>query len=58
LLADEPTGSLDTNTGIEILHLLKQLNEQGRTIILITHDLSVALQAQRIIHILDGRIVN
>ncbi|TNJ54136.1 ABC transporter ATP-binding protein [Paenibacillus hemerocallicola] len=58
LLADEPTGSLDTNTGIEILHLLKQLNEQGRTIILITHDLSVALQAQRIIHILDGKIVN
>jgi putative ABC transport system ATP-binding protein len=58
LLADEPTGSLDTNTGIEILNLLKQLNEQGRTIILITHDLSVALQAQRIIHILDGKIVN
>jgi putative ABC transport system ATP-binding protein len=58
LLADEPTGSLDTNTGIEILSLLKQLNEQGRTIMLITHDLSVALQAQRIIHILDGKIVN
>lgn len=58
LLADEPTGSLDTNTGIEIVNLLKKLNEQGRTIILITHDLSVAMQAQRILPILDGKIVN
>ncbi|TMV47599.1 ABC transporter ATP-binding protein [Paenibacillus mesophilus] len=58
LLADEPTGSLDTNTGIEILNLLKRLNGEGRTIVLITHDLSVAQQAQRIIHILDGKIVH
>jgi putative ABC transport system ATP-binding protein len=58
ILADEPTGSLDTNTGIELLNLLKRLNDEGRTIVLITHDLSVARQAQRIIHILDGKIVH
>lgn len=56
LLADEPTGSLDTNTGLDILNLLKQLNEQGRTVILITHDLAIARQAQRIISILDGKL--
>lgn len=58
ILADEPTGSLDTNTGIEILNLLKRLNGEGRTIVLITHDLSVARQAQRILHLLDGKIVH
>ncbi|MDF2721201.1 MAG: transporter ATP-binding protein [Paenibacillus sp.] len=56
LLADEPTGSLDTHNGEEILHLLKQLNAQGRTIILITHDMSIAQQAQRLIPIIDGKI--
>lgn len=57
LLADEPTGSLDTNTGLEILRLLKALNGRGKTIILITHDLSIAGHADRIIRILDGQII-
>ncbi len=57
LLADEPTGALDTATGKEILQLMKNLNEQGHTIILITHDLDIANQAKRIIRIQDGRIV-
>ncbi|CAM2980986.1 ABC transporter ATP-binding protein [Paenibacillus sediminis] len=56
LLADEPTGALDTNTGKEIIQLIRELNEQGHTIILITHDLTVASQADRIIHIQDGVI--
>jgi putative ABC transport system ATP-binding protein len=56
LLADEPTGSLDSQTGNEILDLLKRLNEQGRTILLITHDPAIARQAGRIIRIVDGRI--
>jgi putative ABC transport system ATP-binding protein len=57
ILADEPTGALDTNTGIEILDILKKLNAQGRTIIIITHDLSIAKQAKRIIRFRDGRIM-
>ncbi|OGX61588.1 MAG: macrolide ABC transporter ATP-binding protein, partial [Paenibacillus sp. RIFOXYA1_FULL_44_5] len=56
LLADEPTGALDSNTGKEILHMMKQLNEQGHTIILITHDLSIANQAKRVIQLKDGKI--
>jgi putative ABC transport system ATP-binding protein len=54
ILADEPTGNLDSKTGYEILHLLKQLNEEGRTIILVTHDRSVAQYASRIFHMRDG----
>lgn len=57
LLADEPTGALDSKTGAEVIQLMKLLNEQGHTIILITHDLEVAKQAKRIIRIHDGRII-
>lgn len=57
LLADEPTGNLDTRTGKEILGLFRELHAQGRTIVLITHDPSVAAQAERTIRVRDGRIV-
>ncbi len=56
LLADEPTGNLDSRTGREILNLFHRIHEQGDTIIMVTHDREVADQAQRIIHIRDGRI--
>jgi len=58
LLADEPTGNLDTNTGKEILAMLERIHEQGNTIILITHDNSLADQAKRKIEIRDGRIIH
>ena len=57
LLADEPTGALDTRTGREVMALIKELNGMGHTIILITHDMSIAAEARRIIRIQDGRIV-
>jgi len=57
LLADEPTGALDTATGKEILQMMRNLNEQGHTIILITHDMEIARQAKRVIRIQDGKIV-
>ena len=57
ILADEPTGALDSRSGEEVLALLTTLHAQGRTIILITHDAAVAAHAQRIIQIKDGRIV-
>lgn len=57
ILADEPTGALDTKTGREVLEFLQKLNEEGNTIILITHDMSVAEKAKRIIRISDGKIV-
>ena len=56
ILADEPTGNLDSESGREILNILADLHKQGRTIIMVTHDNYVAKQAQRIIHVLDGRI--
>ncbi|MFB9324791.1 ABC transporter ATP-binding protein [Paenibacillus aurantiacus] len=56
LLADEPTGALDTKTGVEVMALIKELNASGHTIILITHDLSIAQQAGRVVRIQDGRI--
>jgi putative ABC transport system ATP-binding protein len=56
LLADEPTGNLDSRTGREILNLFHRLHEQGNTIIIVTHDREVAGQAQRIIYIRDGEI--
>lgn len=54
LLADEPTGALDSNTGKEILHLFKELNEVGNTIIMITHDTNVAKYSKRTIYLDDG----
>ena len=56
ILADEPTGNLDSKTSREILQLLKELHQQGNTIVLITHDNDIARQAKRIVHILDGRL--
>jgi putative ABC transport system ATP-binding protein len=56
LLADEPTGNLDSKTGREILRLFRKIHDQGNTIILVTHDRSVADEAQRIIQIRDGQI--
>ncbi len=57
ILADEPTGALDSRTGREVLALLQQLHRQGNTVVLITHDNSIAVQAQRIIRLEDGRVV-
>ncbi|MED1652355.1 ABC transporter ATP-binding protein, partial [Bacillus pacificus] len=57
ILADEPTGNLDRKTGEEIMNLLLQLNEEGRTIIIVTHDMEVANQCNRIIELVDGEIV-
>lgn len=57
ILADEPTGALDTKTGQEVLEFMQRLNEEGNTIILITHDMLVAEKAKRIIRISDGKIV-
>jgi len=56
LLADEPTGALDQKTGKEVLNIFKDLNKNGKTIILITHDLKIAKQASRIAYIIDGEL--
>lgn len=56
LLADEPTGALDSNTGKEVLALFGKLHEKGHTIVMITHDLNVASHAERIVKIIDGNI--
>ena len=56
LLADEPTGALDSKTSKEILAIMNSLNEQGHTIILITHDLDVAKKASRVVRIHDGQL--
>jgi macrolide transport system ATP-binding/permease protein len=58
ILADEPTGALDTGSGGEVLALLHELHAEGHTIILITHDAAVAAQAQRVIELVDGRVVS
>ncbi|WP_295582255.1 ABC transporter ATP-binding protein [uncultured Oscillibacter sp.] len=57
LLADEPTGALDSHTGREVLTMLQKLHDAGNTVVLITHDNSIAVQAQRIIRLEDGRVV-
>lgn len=56
ILADEPTGALDTKTGEEIIQILHELNEQGKTIIVITHDETVAKECRRTIHMVDGML--
>ena len=57
LLADEPTGNLDSANGMEVMSLLRRLNEQGTTIIMVTHSERDAGYAHRVIHLLDGRVV-
>ena len=57
LLADEPTGALDSHTGREVLGMLQQLHDEGHTVVLITHDNSIAVQADRIIRLEDGQVV-
>ncbi len=56
LLADEPTGALDSKSGQQIMELFSQLNEEGVTIVMITHDRNIAAKAKRIVHIIDGMI--
>ena len=56
ILADEPTGALDSKTGHEILEFIKKLHKEGTTIVLITHDNSIAAQCPRILRISDGKI--
>lgn len=58
ILADEPTGALDSKSGVEIMQMLHDLHEEGNTIIIITHDLSIAKQAERIVTIKDGKITS
>ena len=57
ILADEPTGALDSRTGREVLHFLQKLNQEGDTVVLITHDNSIAVRAKRIVRLQDGRII-
>ena len=58
ILADEPTGNLDSNSTTEIMQILRELHSEGRTVILITHDNEIAEQADRVIKIRDGKIVS
>jgi putative ABC transport system ATP-binding protein len=58
LLADEPTGNLDSKTSHEIMEFIKKLNEKGRTIILITHEDEISKYAKRIIKLVDGKVVS
>ena len=57
IMADEPTGALDSRTGQEVLHFLQELNKEGSTVILITHDNGIAATARRCVRISDGRII-
>ena len=56
-MADEPTGALDSKTGHEVLKFLQQLNREGSTVILITHDNGIAATARRVVRISDGKII-
>ena len=57
ILADEPTGALDSRTSRDVLNFLKELNEEGNTIVIITHDNSIAVEAKRVIQIHDGKVI-
>lgn len=58
ILADEPTGNLDSKSTIEIMNILKDLHKSGRTVIIITHDDEIANQVDRVVRIMDGKIVS
>lgn len=57
ILADEPTGNLDTKSGDDVMRTLKQLNKEGKTVVLITHEHDIALQAKKILHLEDGMLI-
>ena len=57
ILADEPTGNLDTKSGVDVMNILRELWREGRTIVLITHDNEIAASARRVVRIIDGKIV-
>ncbi len=56
LLADEPTGALDQKTGRQVMQLFQELSDEGRTIVMITHDMNIAAHARRVVHIIDGKL--
>src|SRR5262245_17048416 len=58
VLVDEPTGALDSRTGEQVMHLLVELNKAGQTIVLVTHDAKLAASAERVVSLLDGRVVD
>lgn len=58
IIADEPTGAVDENTGKQILKILKDLNKEGKTVIIVTHDMDIANQTNRKIVISDGKIIS
>ena len=56
ILADEPTGALDSKTSREVLDIIKKLNDEGNTIVMITHDPTIAVRARRVVRIIDGKV--
>jgi putative ABC transport system ATP-binding protein len=57
ILADEPTGNLDSKTGKEVMDIFEKLNEEGRTVIVVTHDINIASHSKHIIQIKDGKVI-
>ena len=57
MLADEPTGALDTRSGLEVMDIFQRLNREGRTVVLVTHEQAIAEHARRVISIRDGKVV-